>query len=91
MLEAKGWLSLRVSIKPESGNHSSKASPLISIPKKIVRLATQRNRIKRLIREAFRKEVLIDQKKLYGFRVMRKPRDPGLKEVQEIIAKLLGQ
>ena len=78
-----GWLSLKVSIK-------EKSVPvlLISVPKKIVSLATRRNRLKRLIREVFRQEAFFDQDKVYQFRVIRNPGDLGLKEVFAIMIEL---
>jgi ribonuclease P protein component len=47
---------LRVVYLPDTGDDAplSGISVLISVPKKRIRSATQRNRIKRLIREAFR-------------------------------------
>ena len=89
MPELKGWLNIRVSNQSKPGNHSRKASFLISIPKKIVDLATRRNRLKRLVREAFRKEVTIDLDKIYQFRVVRDPKDPGFDETQDVVRRLI--
>ena len=94
------WLSLKIQDKPKSGKKAVGAIsatadrhqlPLlvVSVPKKIVRLATQRNRIKRLIREAFRKEDHLDVGKMYFFRVMQYPGDIGLKEVQDLMDRLI--
>lgn len=89
MPEAKGWLSLRVSNKTESERHSFKSSLLISIPKKIVHLATRRNRIKRLLREVYRKEDLFEPGKIYEFRVIRQPEYLDLKEVKKSVIFLV--
>ena len=89
MPEVKGWLSLKVSDKPESGSDSLRTSLLISIPKKTVRLATQRNRLKRLIRECFRKEALTDRHRVYQFRVIKDPGDPGLDKTRDCVQALM--
>ena len=95
------WLSLKIQDKLKFGNDSVvgaglKHAPtlLISVPKKIVHLAVQRNRLKRLIREAFRKAVGAGFKpahtgKTYLFRVTEDPGDLGLKEVQEAMSQSL--
>jgi|GEM_PF-2875661 len=90
MSELKGWLSLKVQDKPRSGNDLHKALLLVSIPKKIVRLATRRNRLKRLLREAFRKESRLEPEKAYLFRVMQNPGDLGLKETKNIMNGLIS-
>ena len=66
-----------------------KTSLLISIPKKTVRLATQRNRLKRLIRECFRKELFIDRERVYQFRVIKNPGDPGFSGTRDCIQSLI--
>ena len=90
------WLSLKIQEKPIAGNDSVvgaglKPAPtlLISVPKKTVRLATRRNRLKRLIREAFRKKNDLEMGKAYIFQVKQNPGDPGLKEVQEVMDRLV--
>ena len=84
------WLSLKIQDKA-SWPAGKPESPLllISIPKKIVRLAVQRNRLKRLVREAFRKKGCLDPEKAYLFRVAQDPGVLGLKEVQEVMSQLL--
>lgn len=89
MPDVKGWLNLRVSNQLKPGNHSRKVSLLISIPKKIIRLATRRNRLKRLVREVFRKEAAIDLGKIYQFRVVQDPKDPGFNETRETVRRLI--
>ena len=90
MSEAKGWLSLKIQDRPESRKNFQQALLLISIPKKIVHLATQRNRIKRLIREAFMREGRLDPGKVYLFRAAQDPGDLGLKEVQGAMKELIS-
>ena len=46
-----GWLSLKVM---EATGRAAAPRLQISVPKRLVRLATRRNRLKRLIREAWR-------------------------------------
>jgi ribonuclease P protein component len=65
---------------------------LISVPKKAVRLATHRNRLKRLIREAFRKSTGLREDVVYGFRVRFEPGDAlKLAAVQAAMKKLLEE
>ena len=92
------WLSLKIEDKPIAGNDfvvgaGLKPAPtlLISIPKKTVRLATRRNRLKRLIREAFRKKSGLEPGKTYLFQVTQDPGDLGLKNAQEAMNRLLGE
>jgi RNase P protein component len=68
------------------------AKIFILIPKKIVRLATRRNRIRRLIREAVRMETFFKSAgKIYSFRVMKFPEAPRLWEVKKLIGELMEQ
>ncbi len=83
MPETEGWLSLKCQEKPRSMVSVEKASLLISIPKKVVFLATERNKIKRLIREAFRHRMSLNSKKAYLFRVVRYPGNVGLREIND--------
>ena len=83
------WLSFEVSEKDPRKTRSAKPSIFISIPKKAVHLATDRNRIKRLIREASREYLgLMDQHKVYLFRVLKAPLKPSLRQVQELLKKM---
>jgi ribonuclease P protein component len=90
MPDVKGWLFLKIQKKPTAGINFQKASLFVSIPKKIVRRATQRNRIKRLIREAFRQEDRLDPEKAYFFRVMQPPGELSLKEVKVSMNQLIS-
>lgn len=83
------WLSVkrvdRASVRKSSGK-----SFILSVPRKIVRLAVERNRIRRLVREAMRvmPSGLRDDG-VYFFQVHRKPAALGLKEVQKTITTLI--
>jgi len=109
-LAETGWLSLKIlEAEDRVGARRTlpagrQASPLrISVPKKVVRLATRRNRIKRLIREAWRvgapacrtgrygqTPLQKDSNKVYAFRVEKMPSEElGLKDVQAAIKNLL--
>ena len=81
------WLSLT------AGAHSVRPVQhrvLISVPKKIVPLAVDRNRIKRLIREAVRCTggSLGQPYKSIGFRVLRHIKGLKLKDVQDEIQRV---
>ena len=82
----ESWLSCEVSEKDARQPRSVKPSIFISIPKKAVHLATDRNRIRRLIREATRKNSYFKgQDKVYLFRVLKAPLKPRLSQVQELL------
>ena len=83
------WLSFEVSKKDLRKTRSVKPLIFISIPKKTVHLATDRNRIRRLIREATRNNSCFkDQGKVYLFRVLKTPLRPRLSQVQELLEKI---
>ena len=78
----ENWLSLKVLPK-------APARLLISVPKKVVPLATQRNRLKRLIRETVRQDGLFKkQPGVYHFRVGRFPGPLGLDQVRRVVQLL---
>lgn len=82
------WLSLRVSASPE-GKEAESPRFFISVPRKIVRLATERNRIKRLVREAVRLDPGFKAGgKVFYFSVRKKPVRPNLQDVRK---ELLSQ
>ena len=77
----ENWLSLKVLPK-------APARLLISVPKKIVPLATQRNRLKRLIRETIRLDKFFEkQPGVYHFRVTRFPGPVGLSQVRQLMSQ----
>lgn len=95
MGSAAGWLSLKVIDRrtPPPGGSSRPLSPryrlLISVPKRSVRLATQRNRIKRLIRESIRLDgSFADADKTYLLKVLRDPGSIGLDEARRALRGL---
>ncbi|MBI3315751.1 MAG: ribonuclease P protein component [Candidatus Omnitrophica bacterium] len=67
MGENPRWISLKI-VEPPRVTHYPKL--VISIPKSVVRLATRRNRLKRLVREAVRHGGYVEPSgKVYWFRV----------------------
>ena len=65
------WLSLSVSEREPFEISPPKTKVFISVPKRVVKLATRRNRIKRLVREAVRKNSFFcDHQKVYLLRVL---------------------
>jgi ribonuclease P protein component len=82
------WLSLTVSAGLPAKN-SSPAPYFISIPKKLVRQAVRRNRIRRVLREALKGRVLAGGKR-HLFKVVRPPKDVGLAMAERAIDELLG-
>ena len=81
---ALSWLSLKVQDRSDSRPH-----PVlyISIPKKVVPLATRRNRVKRLLREALKGHALKTGRE-YCFRVRLAPVDPSLQDVKTLVRNL---
>ena len=73
---------------PRSKNRGLKQSFFVSVPKRIVKLATQRNRIKRLVREAVRKDPYFDRQGfVFELKVTAAPKAPGLSEVKDLIER----
>ena len=71
-------------------NEKAEASLLkILIPKKVVKLATGRNRLRRLIKEALRLRFLLEKEKMYVFRAVKNPGEVGLAETKEMLNVLL--
>lgn len=89
MSSGPAWLSLKTVPKPPAG---ASRSTTLSVPKKIVRLATQRNRLKRLCREALRTgDFQLSEDKVYHFRVIRMPGAIGMRDAQSQIRSLLKE
>ena len=90
--EGSGWLSLKILEKAAGQSRGAKkALVYISIPKRVVGLVTGRNRIKRLIREATRRENWVnDTGKVYTFRVHKFPEKLNLDEVKKTITELMA-
>ena len=81
------WLSLRVSEEKPPESKARKPLFLISIPKKIVRLAVRRNRIRRVLREALRDRLLVEEK-VYLFKVLRSPENVDLESARQAIHEI---
>ena len=78
------WLSLTV-FKTSS---SETPSVFISIPKRAVKLAVKRNRIKRVLREAVRLDPFFDKTKIYRLKVNQMPVKIDLKEARKALSSL---
>ena len=76
------WLSLKVSKNPQFR---------ISVPKKVVPLATRRNRIKRLIREALRlNNFFFDSAAKPIIKVQSFPEHLNLKQVEQALKRAIA-
>ena len=84
------WLSLRVSEEKTPENKARKSLFLISIPKKIVRLAVRRNRIRRVLREALRGKSFFEENKIYLFKVFRSPEEVDLESARVAVREIFG-
>lgn len=83
------WLSLQLIDKKED-HKNLKSNFFISVPKKIVPKAHDRNKIKRLVREAARlSDSFLEKGKICRLRVVKNPVRPTLKVVQAELG-LLG-
>ena len=83
------WLSLEVSEHVAFKDRILKPGVFISVPKKVVPLATRRNRLKRLIREAVRADDYFQKRdKVYYFRIREWPGEIRLNDVKKMIARL---
>lgn len=76
------WLTLRLSEPVLSTGRADSPKALISIPKKAIRLAVRRNRIRRLLREVLRREPRFGPERVYHFRVARQPDSPDYDSVR---------
>jgi ribonuclease P protein component len=79
-MPAPDWLALKVVDAPSG-------AVFFSVPKKVVRLATRRNRLKRLLREAVRARTMPPG--AHQFRVARDPGPIGLADAASAMDKLL--
>ena len=83
----ESWLFLKISEKDPKRNQ--KKDLFISVPKKIVPLATRRNRLRRLIREAVRHDpFFLESGALFEFKVTSFSKEPDLSEVKAALKKL---
>ena len=72
------WLSLKVLESAWSQASSRRVRVLISIPKRTVKLAVMRNRLKRVLREAVRRDPFFVVGRIYRLQVREMPKKVGL-------------
>ena len=84
------WLSLTVFERNNSKADVRKPPYFISIPKKIVKQAVRRNRLKRVLREALRNAPFLTARKLHRFKVLRAPERVDLRMAREAVGELLS-
>ena len=72
------WLSLKVLESAGPQASSGRARVLISIPKRTVKLAVMRNRLKRVLREAIRRDPFFEDGRSYRLQVREMPKKVGL-------------
>lgn len=78
------WLSLTVS------NLVSSKAVHISIPKRIVKRAVVRNRVRRVLREAVKQDPFFREEKVYVLKVLRLPKAVGLHMAKKAIEAFHG-
>jgi len=79
------WLSLLVSPRKDFRRKPGRPKIVIAAPSTVVRFATRRNRIRRLIKEAVRRDPFFRAEAEYFFKVRRAPESPDLRTVEEAI------
>ena len=79
------WLSLKVLESPLPDPISRPPKVYISIPKSTVKLAVMRNRLKRVLREAVKRDVFFENDKVYRLRVNALPRSVDLTTAQKVL------
>ena len=84
------WLSLKVLESPSSDPVERPPKVYISIPKSSVKLAVMRNRMKRVLREAIRRDGFFEKDKTYRLRVNGLPKIVDLKTAQKVLKVLHG-
>jgi len=73
----------------EHSGENLKKNFFISVPKRIVKLATRRNRIKRLLREAVRQDPYFKRGGvIFEFKVTAAPKKPVFAQVKRLVEKL---
>ena len=78
------WLSLAVL----KSSPSDTPKLLISIPKRAVKLAVRRNRLKRVLREAVRRDPFFVPEKAYRLKVLGWPEKADLRTAQKTLGAL---
>lgn len=97
--EGKGFISypLRVIYLLHEQNASAKCSILVSVPKKRIKKAVHRNRIKRLIRESYRLNKTLITNEDFGEKSMDiafiyvKDNESNFQDIQKAMQKALNQ
>ncbi len=84
------WLSLKVLDSSLSEPAPRTPKVYISIPKKTVKLAVARNRLKRVLREAIRLDPFFVTDKTYRLRVNGSPKTVNLGSAQKTLKALHG-
>ena len=84
------WLTLTVLSSPRSETNPRKAQVQISIPKRTVKLAVTRNRVKRVLREAVRSDPFFGTGKVYRLKVNELPKDLDLAAARRTLEMLQG-
>ena len=82
------WLSLTVLEPPSPEMNPKKARVHISIPKRAVKLAVTRNRLKRLLREAVRRDPFFGRVSVYRLKVHQLPEKLDLAAAQRTLEAL---
>ena len=82
------WLSLKILESSLSQNQSKKACIHISVPKRAVKLAVTRNRIKRVLREAVRRDPFFERAGIYRLQVRQLPQKVDLSSARAILEEL---
>ncbi|MBI3252435.1 MAG: ribonuclease P protein component [Candidatus Omnitrophica bacterium] len=90
MVPQEFWLALKLLDRDAAGVKRSRKPFLISIPRKVVPLATARNRIRRVLREAIRAEGLPPGGNgVYLFQVKNRPEKVDLETARRALGALL--
>ncbi|GEM_PF-2125965 len=87
MPEEPIWLAVTL-VRADTPGLPGGRGPLISIPKKTVRLATKRNRIRRVLREAIR-GLEAPTGHVFRFRVTASPAEPSLESAKSELKNAL--
>ena len=82
------WLSLKVQDVLQEETQSRKPRIYISVPKRVVKSAVRRNRIRRVLKEAVRHDAFFKTPKIYWLRVLATPAEVNLKEAQAMVDRL---
>ncbi len=82
------WLSLKVLESPLPDLINRPPKVYISIPKSTVKRAVMRNRLKRVLREAVKRDSFFENDKIYRLRVNGLPKSVDLKTAQKVLEVL---